>query len=153
VERDILDVLMAEEDMRAVCGDTTGDIVARLLGAELAMEPPPEEGWGEVPPVSRMVLPDGIEAVTLVTEGAVTMRVARERLAGATRHQDLVGRADGASRLAYLLMTADKVRLLVGLAVNPAQVSKDGAPLREKVVDELVEDLKARGKIVSVERF
>ena len=152
-ERPMLDALMREEDMRVVCGDTTAEIAARLLGAELVMEPPPQEGWAEVPPVSRMILPDGAEAVTMVTEGVVTMRVARERLAGVARARDLVGRADGASRLAHLLLTADRVRFLVGLAVNPAQVSAEGTPLRWVEVRDLVDDLKVRGKIVTVERF
>jgi hypothetical protein len=157
----MLDALVAEEDMRAVCGDTTAEIAARMLGAELVMEPPPQEGWDEVPPVSRMVLPDGNEAVTLVTEGVVTMRVVRQRFAETSQQNRasnaqarvLMGRADGASRLAHLLLTADKVRFLVGLAVNPAQVTADGTPLRRMVVEELVEDLKAQGKIVSVEYF
>ena len=100
-----------------------------------------------------MVCADGSEPVALVTEGVVTMRVARERLAGVTRARELMGGADGASRLAHLLMTADRVRFLVGLAVNPAQVNADGRPLRREVVEALVDDLKARGKIVSVERF
>ena len=160
-EQAILDALMAEEDMRVVCGDTTAEIAARMLGAELVMEPPPPEGWAEVPPVSRMVLPDGNQAVTLVTEGVVTMGVVRQRFAeaphqdrtGAARVRDLMGRADGASRLATLLLAADKTRFLVGLAVNPAQVNADGSPLRRMAVEELVEDLEARGKIVSVEYF
>ena len=152
-ERGMLERLMAEEDMRIVCGDTTAEIAARLLGAELVMAPPPEEGWTEVPPVSRMVGPDGREPVALVTEGVVTMRVARERLAEAKRLRDLAGRDDGASRLARLLLTADKVRFLVGLAVNPAQTERDGTPLRKASLEKLVEDLKARGKIVALEYF
>jgi hypothetical protein len=160
-ERSMLDALMAEEDIRAVCGDTTAEIAARLLGAHLVMEPRPAEGWAEVPPVSRMVLPDGNEAVTLVTEGVVTMRVARQRLAeappqnrtGGVQARDLMGRADGASRLASLLLIADKVRFLVGMAVNPAQVTADGKPLRRTAVEEMVADLKERRKIESVEYF
>jgi len=152
-ERGMLERLMAEEDMRIVCGDTTAEIAARLLGAELVMAPPPEEGWTEVPPVSRMVGPDGREPVALVTEGVVTMRVARERLAEAKRLRDLAGRDDGASRLARLLLTADKVRFFVGLAVNPAQTERDGTPLRKAALEKLVEDLKARGKIVALEYF
>jgi hypothetical protein len=160
-EPGMLDALMAEQDMRVVCGDTTADIAARMLGAELVMEPPPQEGWAEVPPMSRMVFADGSEPVTIVTEGVVTMRVARERLAettpqnraGTVRARDFVGRTDGASRLSYLLLTADRIRFLVGLAVNPAQVTPDGTPLRQMVVEELMADLKAHGKIVSVEYF
>jgi hypothetical protein len=152
-ERGMLELLMAEEDMRVVCGDTTAEIAARLLGAELVMEPRPQEGWAEVPPVSRMMLPGGSEPVAMVTEGVVTMRVARQRLTEATRARDLAARKDGASRLAYLLMTADRVRFLVGMAINLAQVSAEGRPLRRMVVEEVVEDLKVRGKIVSVEHF
>jgi hypothetical protein len=151
IEGGLLAQLMVEEDMRIICGDTTAEIAARLLGAELVMEPRPDEGWGEVPPVSRMVGADGRELMALVTEGVVTMRVARERLTYAKRPQDLTGRSDGASRLARLLLTADKVRFLVGLAVNPAQVERDGTPLRKAVVAGLAEELKERGKIVTVE--
>ena len=100
-------------------------------------------------------------AVTLVTEGVVTMGVARQRLAeappqnriGAVQASDLVGRADGASRLGTLLLTADKVQFLVGLAVNPAQVAANGMPLRRMAVEVLAEDLKERGKIVSLRYF
>jgi hypothetical protein len=158
-EKPMLDALMREEDLRVVCGDTTAEIAARLLGAALVMEPRPEEGWTEVPPVSRLVLPDGKEAVTLVTEGVVTMRMVRQRLAeaapqngiGTVQARDLAGRADGASRLAALLLTADKVKFLVGTAVNPAQVAADGTPLRRTAVTDLLADLKERGKIVSLE--
>jgi hypothetical protein len=160
-DRQMLDALMAEEDLRVVCGDTTAEIAARMLGAELVMEPRPQEGWAEVPPVSRMILPDGSEPVAMVTEGVVTMRAARERLeetargngSGAARARNLLGRADGASRLAAVLLTADKVRFLAGMAINPAQVSTDGSPLRRKVVEELSAELKALGKFVSIEYF
>jgi hypothetical protein len=81
------------------------------------------------------------------------MGVARDRLAEAKRPRDLAGREDGASRLARLLLTADKVRFLVGLAVNPAQTTVEGMPLRKVAIEKLVDDLKARGKIVSVEFF
>ncbi len=153
VEPEMLHRLLAEEDMRIVCGDTTAEIAARLLRAELVMAPPPEEGWAEVPPVSRMVGPDGREPVALVTEGVVTMNVARARLAAAKRPRDLAGREDGASRLARLLLTADKVRFLVGLTVNPAQTERDGTPLRKAAVAGLAEELRGRGKIVSVVFF
>jgi hypothetical protein len=100
-----------------------------------------------------MIGPDGAEIVGLVTEGVVTMGVARDRLAEAKRPRDLAGRADGASRLAHLLLTADKVRFLVGLAVNPSQTERDGTPQRKAAVEKLAEDLDMRGKIVSIEYF
>ena len=139
--------LMAEPGTRIICGDTTADIAARLLGAELEMEPRPEDGWAEVPPVSRL------EGVDLVTEGLVTLGKARERIAEVRRVRDLPRKSDGATRLARALLTADKIHFIVGLAVNPAQAADATGtiPLRRLVVEELIQDLAARGKLVSVE--
>ena len=142
-----LQKLMAEPNTRVICGDTTAQIAARLLGAELELEPRPEGGWAEVPPVSRL------EGMDLVTEGLVTLGKARERIAGAKRVRDLPRGEDGATRLARALLAADIIHFIVGLAVNPAQAA-DAArtvPLRQAVVEELMHDLKTRGKLVSVE--
>jgi len=142
-----LEKLMAGSVTRVLCGDTTAQIAARLLGAELELEPRPEDGWAEVPPVSRL------EGVDLVTEGLVTLGRARERLAGAKRVRDLPRGEDGATRLARALLAADRIHFIIGLAVNPAQAA-DAArtvPLRQAVVEELMCDLRARGRLVSVE--
>ena len=186
-----LQKLMAEPGVRVICGDTTAQIAARLLGAELEMEPRPEGGadeipwmstsiyapgvltrndrmggdiadardvlvpyirrhpWAEVPPISRL------SGVGLVTEGLVTLEKARERLAKAKRISDLPSGEDGATRLARVLLAADKVHLIVGLAVNPAQAA-DAArtvPLRQVVIEQLVRDLKSRDKLVSLEHI
>jgi hypothetical protein len=137
--------LMAERGARVICGNTTAQIAARLLGGTLELEPRPREGWGEVPPVSR------IEGLTLVTEGLVTLRKARDRLAGVERVRDLPGSEDGATRLAGVLLAADKIHFVVGLAVNPVQVNESGVPLRRRVVQALARDLRTRGKLVSLE--
>ena len=153
VEEAVLEKLMDEPGTRIICGDTTAEIAARLLGAELEMEPRPEDGWMEVPPVSRLRGRPGIERIDLITEGLVTLSKVRERIAGAQRARDLPRREDGATRVAGVLLTADKIHFLVGLAVNPVQTTDSGVPLRRIVVEDLMNDLKARGKIVSVEYF
>ena len=153
VEEAVLEKLVAEPGTRIICGDTTAEIAARLLGAGLEMEPRPEDGWMEVPPVSRLRGRPDIERIDLITEGLVTMGKARERMAQAQRVRDLPRKQDGATRLAKLLLLADKINFLVGLAVNPAQTTVSGVPLRRIVVEGLTNDLKARGKIVSVEYF
>jgi hypothetical protein len=149
LDRVVLEKLMAEPEMRIICGDTTAEIAARLLEAELELEPQPEDGWAEVPPTSRL------EGVNLVTEGLVTLGKARERMARAKRVRDLPRKTDGATRLAQMLLTADTIRFIVGLAVNPEQAADAAGttPLRRIVIDDLVRDLKANGKIVSVEYF
>jgi len=147
-----LDKLMAEQGARIICGDTTAQIAARLLGAKLELEPRPEDGtdkrhsWAEVPPVANL------EGVSLVTEGLVTLGKARERMDGAQRLRDLPRGEDGATRLARALLIADKIHFIVGLAVNPQQADESGTvPLRRLVVEELIRALKAEGKLVSVE--
>jgi len=147
LDKAALEKLMAEPGVRIICGDTTAQIAARLLEAELEFEPRPEDGWAEVPPVSRL------EGVHLVTEGLVTLRKARERMAGAKRVRDLTRGEDGATRLARELLAADRIHFIVGLAVNPQQAA-DAArtiPLRQSVAEELMHDLKERGKLLSVE--
>ena len=142
-----LEALMAESGTRIICGGTTAQIAARLLGADLALEPRPEDGWGEVPPILRL------EGVDLATDGLVTLSKAREHLAGAGRVRDLPRGEDGATRLARALLAADRIHFVLGLAVNPAQTA-DAArtiPLRRALIDELVHDLKAKEKIVSVQ--
>jgi len=88
-----------------------------------------------------------------VTEGLVTMRLARQRLREAGHLQDLPRKEDGATRLARLLWQADVIRFLVGQAVNPVQAADAAGqvPLRRLVVEELAEELRKKGKVVSVE--
>jgi hypothetical protein len=52
-------------------------------------------------------------------------------------------------------LAADQVHFLVGLAINPAQTAdKAGTvPLRKIVIEDLMRDLHARGKVISVEYF
>lgn len=149
LDRVALEKLMAEPDVRIICGDTTAQIAARLLRAELEIERRPPEGWGEVPPTARL------EGVHLVTEGLITLSKTRERLAAARGASDLPWAEDGATRLARALLAADKIHFIVGLAVNPAQAADAvrTVPLRQAVVEELMHDLKARGRLVSVEYF
>lgn len=152
-ERDerVLRDLMAEDGTRIICGGTTAQIAARLMEAELETERRPANGahgshpWAEVPPISHLA------GVHLVTEGLVTLRVARERMAEAARSGDLPRGEDGATRLARALLAADRIRFLVGLAPNPQQVDAAGVPLRRAAVEALVCELRERGKLVSTE--
>jgi hypothetical protein len=136
----VLRLLMAESGERIICGGTTAQIAARLLDAELETEPKPPGGWNEVPPTFRL------EGVSLVTEGLVTLREVRDR-----RLEIRDRRLDGATRLARALLAADKLHFIVGLAVNPQQVDESGVPQRKGVVEDVMRELEARGKLVSVE--
>jgi hypothetical protein len=87
----------------------------------------------------------------------VTLGKARERVAGAQHVRDLPREEDGATRLARALLKADRIHFIVGRAVNPGfgtEVDAEGVrpvPLRQVAVEELMRDLKAQGRLVSVE--
>ncbi len=144
-----LAALMAEPDTRIICGDTTAKIAARLLGAELELEPRPEGGWAQVPPTMRL------EGVNLVTEGLVTMGQARQRIIKAQDEgiEGLPRTEDGATRLARSLLAADRIHFIVGLAINPAQVADPAGtiPLRQPAVTELIEALNVWDKLVIID--
>ncbi len=141
----VLRMLMAEQGERIICGGTTAQIAARLLDAKLETEPRPASGWEEVPPTFRL------EGIDLVTEGLITLRKAKERIGRLADWQITDSRENGATRLARALLAADKLHFIVGLAVNPQQVDDSGVPLRKGAVEDLMRELEARGKLVSVE--
>jgi hypothetical protein len=51
--------------------------------------------------------------------------------------------------------TANKIHSIIGDAVNPQQVGDlvRGRPMRQLLLDELMNDLRARGKVVSAEHL
>jgi hypothetical protein len=149
LDAEALELFMTEPGLRVLAGGTTSEIAAALLGRELIAERRPEDGWHEVPPTWQL------EGVDLVTEGLITLRRAGQHLARASGVRDLPRTSDGAVRLARLLMQADVVRFLVGTAVNPQQVDavEQGGtqPARVRAVAEIVENLRDRDRMVSVQ--
>lgn len=129
-----------------VCGGTTAKIVALHLG--LPLEVDLDTSTHDVPALAR------IKGIDLVTEGILTLTKASEMLcAGVTKHA-VRFKTDGASALVRQLLEVDHVHFLVGQAVNPAH-QNPGLPhhleLRMAVVREIAEQLKGRGKEVSIE--
>jgi hypothetical protein len=141
-----LDLLMAESWVRIVCGDTTAQIAARLLGKPLRVEQS-AENRSQVPPLAYL------EGINLVTEGVITLRHALEWLQGARTVRDLPRSADAAARLAHALLSADQLHFLVGRAVNRAQVDGEEAPARQRVIEELAKRLTALGRLVDIRYF
>jgi len=144
-DREVVRRLMECPGNKVVCGGTTANIVARELKRELHVDLSSMDD--KVPPTADI---DGID---LVTEGMLTVSYATSKLKSAMRFSDLAYMRDGASRLAALLLKADRVEISVGLALNPAHQSPDvplSLGLKNKVVDDLQEALRQRGKNVTV---
>lgn len=149
-----VDKLMAAEGTKIICGGTTAQIAARVLGKELKVQwVPPSQRNREparkkgTPPLAKL------EGVDLVTEGILTLSQAIELLESSPTVHDLPRGQDAAIQLARILLSADEIHLIVGTAINPNQVADliRGEPMRHVYIRELVREIERRQKDIIVE--
>ncbi|MGE5485281.1 MAG: SpoIIE family protein phosphatase [Ignavibacteriales bacterium] len=129
-----------------VCGGTTGNIVARVLGKKIEVDL--ESSDEDVPPVGV------IEGIDLVTEGMLTLVRTLNNLREQVPLSRLYFNTDGASKLTVMLLKADRVHFIVGRAINPAHQSPGVPPLlalKPQIVDDMVKQLRRLGKKVTIE--
>ncbi len=147
--------LMSAAGAKAICGGTTAQMAARVLGQELkvAWQPGrPGSGGVKGPKLPPMGLLAGVD---LVTEGILTLSAAVDRLKNVQSIRDLPPDQDAATQLARLLLNADHIHFIVGDAINPQQLADvvRGMPMREIYLDALIARLNALNKIVTVEHL
>ena len=148
--------LMAAEGDKIICGGSTAQMAARVLNEKLEVEwVPPWKRAGEEPKKKGSPPTATIKGITLVTEGILTIGQSLEIMRGARTIHDIPKDNDAATRLARYFLEADDIHLIVGTAINPNQVADliRGEPMRMVYIRELVSDLNARNKIVTVERI
>lgn len=148
--------LMAAEGDKIICGGSTAQMSARILKEKLEVEwAPPWKRTGEEPKKKGSPPTAVIKGINLVTEGILTIGQALEIMRSARTIHDLPRDNDAATRLARYFLEADYIHLIVGTAINPNQVADiiRGEPMRMGYIRELVSDLNARNKIVTVERI
>lgn len=143
----VVDKFMRAGGIKVVCGGTTGNIVGRVLGREVRVD---------LSSRSQRVPPIGIiPGIDLVTEGAVTLVDALDKLKGSPGPESFKDK-DGASRLASLLHNADRVHFMVGTAANQGLYG-EGVPniyiYKEYIIRDLIRLLRDVGKNVTVEYF
>jgi hypothetical protein len=155
-DEETVERVMNFEGTKIICGGTTAQIAARVLGEDLRVEwVPPGRRMGRTsrkkgtPPVAHL------HGIDLVTEGILTLGQAVERLESAETRHDLPQDDDAGTRLAYILLSADEIHFLIGMALNPHQVADQirGEPMRMVYVKELIRELERRKKIVTVEKI
>lgn len=143
--------LMAAAGVKAICGGTTAQMAARVLGKPLRVAwQPSRRGPGrKLPPVGLL------EGVDLVTEGILTLSSAVDRLRDVQTLHDLPNDQDAASQLVRVLLGADQIHFIVGDAINPQQLADvvRGVPMRQIYLDELVAKLRERNKTITVEHL
>ena len=143
--------LMHADGVKVICGGTTAQMAARVLGKTLRVAwLPSAKGPGrKLPPMGLL------EGVDLVTEGILTLSSAVDRLRDSNTIHDLPDAQDAATRLVRELLYADQLHFIVGDAINPQQLADvvRGVPMREIYLDELVAKLRERNKTVTVEHL
>ncbi len=157
-EKDALAVsrLMGAEGAKIICGGSTSQMVARILGEELQVDWTPPWKRTEDAPRKKGSPPTAfLKGMDLVTEGILTLGQAVDLMRQARTIDDLPRDDDAATRLARYLLAADDILLIVGSAINPNQVADivRGESMRMVYIRELVQDLNNRGKQVLVERI
>jgi hypothetical protein len=144
----VVEQLMSSPGKKVVCGGTTGNMVGRVLNREVVVDL--SSMTKRIPPIATI---DGID---LVTEGVLTLLGVVDRLRADQTTEELEGLFDGASRLAYLLLEADYIHFIIGRAINPAHQREDlpsNLALKQKIVEEIMEHLTAKGKGVTVDYY
>jgi len=146
-DRRVVDKLMRFNGIKIVCGGTTGNIVGRVLGREVRVDLSSRSD--RVPPVGI------IPGIDLITEGAITLVDALDKLKGISDTEKITGR-DGSSRLVATLLSADSVHFMVGTAANPAQQGEELPGIyiyKRYIVSDLIRVLQEAGKTVTEEYF
>lgn len=103
-----------------------------------------------VPPVATL------EGIDLVTEGVLTLNKCWEKITDYKLSRKLENRCDGATLLAKALLKADRIRFLVGTAVNPAHeelMRSLQLKTRTEAVKRLGETLTQMGKEIVLEMY
>ncbi|MCU0575839.1 MAG: serine/threonine-protein phosphatase [Desulfobacterota bacterium] len=148
--------LMSSQGEKIICGGSTAQMAARVLGEELVVDwvPPAKRKKGA--PMQKKGSPPTalLNGVDLVTEGILTLGQAAEILRASRTIYDLPKDDDASIRLARSLLMADDIRFIVGSAINPNQVADiiRGEPMRMVYIRELVQVLSAHDKYVEVEK-
>jgi hypothetical protein len=148
--------LMNGNGSKIICGGSTSQMAARILGEELEVEwIPPWKRTGNEPKKKGSPPTAILKGVDLVTEGILTIGQAIEILRTAKTIRDLPNDNDAGTRLARYLLEADTITLIVGTALNQNQVADliRGESMRMVYIRELVPELTSRNKIVTVERI
>lgn len=152
-DRDIVERFIRREGKKAVCGGTTSQIVARVLGKEIKTSL--EYFNPSVPPTAQ------IDGINLTTEGVLTLRKTLELLKSCISPDSTIGdflklnKKDGASRLAKMLLEeSTSVYFLIGRSINPAHQNPEfplNMGLKFKLVEEIAALLGHAGKHINIE--
>lgn len=144
-DREVCRRFVMMEGAKVVAGGTTAKVISDCLNKDLIMEQNPQS---LLAPPRYM-----IEGIDLVTEGAVTLNQVYNVMG---EDPDTFDEVSGVTELHRLLHEADRVNIMMGMAINPAvhdiSFRQKGILTRQAIVPLIEEKLKRSGKLVVVEK-
>ncbi len=143
IDREIVKQFLELPGLKAVCGGTTAQIVAKYLDEPLQVE---QEPTSTIAPPRY-----AIHGIDLVTEGAITLNQVYNIM---DEDIEKLNEDSGVTELRLLLGVADRVNFIVGGAENKANRDisflQRGVLSRKVLVPHMVERLEKDGKLVTV---
>lgn len=141
---------MERPGKKVVCGGTTAQITARVLGKEVKTYPVYYQP--NVPPMGYI---DGID---IVTEGILTLAQTAEYLEKYLKNEiTRIRDQNAAAQLArFLIEECTDLYIMAGMAVNPAHQNPDlpfDLNIKHRIIQRLADALAGLGKTVKIERF
>ena len=146
LDSEIVDKFLKRQGKHVVCGGTTGKILSHQMGKPLDVDL--NTMTNDVPPIAR------VEGIDLVSEGILTLTRVNDLLRSGADKDTVKFNTDGAASLIRFFLDADHVHFVVGHAVNPAHQNPElpnQLGIRMLVVQEIGEELRTRGKEVTIE--
>jgi hypothetical protein len=133
---------------KIVSGGTTAGILGKILQRDVTVDL--STMTPKIPPTGKM------EGIELVTEGVHTVNHALQILEKINDIDQLVGKRDGASRLAWEFLYSDSIHIFLGQAINPAHLNPNlpqEMGFKSRSVHTIASVLKEKGKEVTMEIY
>lgn len=152
-ERVVVD-FMSEEGLKVVCGGSSSNLVARVLGREVVTELSYD---GDLPPIAH------IKGIDLVTEGVLTIRetnaLVKKFLENPADTETIrqLDEHNGAAMIARMLLErCTHLYMFIGKAINPAHQNPNlpvDLSIKIRLLEELAQTLRGAGKIVKIRYY
>ena len=152
-ERAVVD-FMSPEGLKLVCGGSSANLVARVLGREVTTDLNYE---GDLPPIAH------IKGLDLVTEGVLTLRQANALITRfladppAADTLKALDKPNGAAQIAHILLErCTHLYLFIGKAINPAHQNPQlpvDLSIKIRLLEDLAETLRGAGKVVQIKYY
>ena len=152
-ERIVVD-FMSPEGAKIVCGGSSANLLARVLGREVTTD---LNYGGDLPPIAH------IKGIDITTEGVLTIRRVKDIVLhyldnpADAQTIRLMDEDNGAALIARrLLEHCTHLNLFIGKAINPAHQNPNlpvDLSIKIRLLEDLAELLRSAGKIVKIRKY